>query len=243
MRVVVCVEDPVHRRVASSVVEGGGSKVTVETDRPFDAAEVAMRFRADVVIVDLYTYVAEGKAALRELDLPDRPYHLVVLTDDPAQFRDRAGMSACGRYDPDGLASVLGRLSDPRGLERRRPPDRVVRSRDLAVTFDPAGLFFEVLNDAVEGDVLVVAAVRDESLLDVLGKICRAVTRGQDFVVRQSREVAVFVPAGGANCGTLERIRAAWPRPEPLIAVSRVLGPGESPAEVFLVASRAVRES
>jgi hypothetical protein len=243
VQVVVCVEDPRHRQMVTAVIRELNGTVMVETDRPFDAAEVAMRFRADVVIVDLQTFASSGMVALAELDLPGRPYQLVALSDEPADFKGRRSVSGCRRFDPEGLSEVLTRPQAPPNQDRRRRQARSLPARDPTITYDQTGLFFELLNDAIDGDVLVVVSVRDPSLLDILGKVARAVTRDQDFVICQTHEIAIFVPGGGVDCPTLERIAHAWARPEPVIGMSRMLGEGISSAEVFLHATRRVREA
>lgn len=245
MEIVVCVDEPRLRQRISGLVEAHGDRVLVETDTAFEAMEVAERFRADAIVVDLSASLRLGRHPLDDLDRPDRRYHLVVSSDRVAEIgSDRPNVSVVGRYDEHALLLALDRLGDPRGVERRRHSDRQIPSRDVASTYDSAMAFFEVLNAAVDGDVLIALTVADNGLLDSLGTVCRQVVRRSDFVLRQSGEILMFMPDGDREepGAALVRINRAWDRPQPIVALRRVIRSGESPSDIFMETVRALHD-
>lgn len=237
MKIVVCVHEPLLRQRISALVESHGDRILAETDTASEAAEVAERFGAEAIVVDLSAQLWLGRHPLDELDRPNRPYHLVVSTDQAAEIASgRPNVSVVSRYDEQALLLALDRLADPRGVERRRNSDRALPPRDAAATYDSATTFFEALNSAAEGDVLIALTLADDGWLDTLGTDCRRVVRRSDFVLRQSREILVFMPDGDREePGTaLARIKRAWDRPYPIMALRRVIRSGDSPSEVFV---------
>lgn len=243
MRVVVCGENPLVRRRLSQVAEEQGASVIAETEMAFEAAAVAERFAANALILDLNVPLALGKHPIDDLERPGRAYHVVISCDHPADVDpSRPRLTVVSRHDPHGLANALTRLGDDRGSERRQGPERprhsVPEVRNLCSTY----VFFDALNQAEPGDVLVMLTLKDRDGLDRLAAVCSSQLRDTDFVIRQSSEVVVFMPgADEAGCAlALKRIRDQWPKPDGLVV--RHVRLGDVPASaVYTSELRALR--
>lgn len=244
MRVVVCGESPLIRRRLTQVAEEQGCSVIAETDMAFEAAEVAERFAAEVLILDLNVQLALGKHPLDDLERPGRAYHVVIACDRPADLDPaRPRLTVVSRHDPDGLINALARMGDDRGTERRREPDRPRHSVPEARNLCSTRLFFEALSRAEPGDVMLMVTVRDREGLERLTSLCSSLLRDTDFVLRQSSEVVAFLP-GGDDAGrdpALERIVARWPDPDDLM-VRRVLVGDIPPSVLYTSELRALRD-
>ncbi|HEY2429392.1 MAG TPA: response regulator [Acidimicrobiales bacterium] len=240
MRVVVCIDEPSNRHHVASVIEGHGDEVVAATDTAFEAIQVAEQFGVDAMVVDLRVRVSLGQHPLDDVDRPDRRYHVIISTDLPKEIStDRPRLTVVERHDDPSLVSALERLADVRGPERRQSAGRVPLPRDTRAVYDGATAFYQALAAAEAGDVLLAMTVGDESLLEELGAVCRRAIRREDFLLRQSRDVVAFLPAGDrtGHGAALERIRRAWTNPQPIIAVRRVLsGADGSGSEAFVEA-------
>lgn len=244
LNVVVCSSDPLVRRRVTETVEAQGDSVLAETDFAFQAAEVAERYDADCVIIDLHVGVAEGLHPLDDIDRPGRAYFLVILSDRPEDMdTHRPRLAAVGRHDVDGLASAISRLDDDRGPERRRA-EAVARARLGPKALASATEFFEALGNAQPGDDLLLAMARDEAQLERLAMVCLDSVRADDYVCARSREIAVLMPLGDVDGAKVvqQRIRDAWGADAELLVRASVIGE-ESAMDLFTAEVAALRET
>jgi hypothetical protein len=176
-----------------------------------------------------------GRDPLSDLDRPDRTYHLIVLADFPAEIAPRPGVSVMGRADDQALTNVIERLTDTRGSERRKSPPRERPPRDPSLLYDAMTAFYDALNEAVPGDVLMALTMDDPDRLDAVAVACRPVIRVYDYVLRQSRQLMLLLvgvdPAHPD--AAVERVRTSWAGPEELTVVWRQLNENDVPADVF----------
>lgn len=233
MQVVVCGSSALARSFISEAIEGSGGHVLAELDTAFEAASVAERFAAEVLVLDLDVQLALGQHPLDDLDRPGRTYHLIISADRPAEIDpDRPNLTVVSRHDRSALMKALTRLSDVRGQERRRRPEVKRHSPTVMGNLSSSEVFFNAMNESEAGDVLMMLAIPDSGALERLLQVCSQEVRSNDHVMRQSTEVVIFMP-GGDNLGhgaALARIRDRWPKPDELIVRRAVLG--EIPASV-----------
>jgi CheY-like chemotaxis protein len=244
LRVVVCGENPLIRRRLTQVAEEQGCSVLAETAMAFEASEVAERFGADVLILDLSVPLALGKHPIDDLERPGRTYHVLIACDRPAEIDPaRPRLTVVSRHHLEGMANALARLGDARGTERRRGPDRPRHSVPGARNLCSTHVFFEALNTAVPGDVLLMLTVRDGDALDRLASLCSSLLRETDFVLRQSSEVVALLPGGddGGRDPALERIVARWPDAGALV-VRRIVVSDVPPSALYTSELRALRD-
>lgn len=209
----------------------------------FEAANVAERFSADVMVLDLDVKLALGQHPLDDLERPDRSYHVIITVDLPETIDpDRPLLTVVSRHDRAALVRALARLTDERGPERRRGPQV---PRDLPKEtgkLNSPDVFFSALSLARPGDAVMMVTVADRTALDRLAQVCSEQVRVTDYVLRQSTEVVMFMPDGDSESGraALARIEGQWPNAADLKVRFSVLGDLPA-AELFSAELRALR--
>lgn len=242
MKVVVCGPSALSRSRISGAVEEAGGSVIVETDMAFEAANVAERFSADVMVLDLDAHLALGQHPLDDLERPDRTYHVIISVDLPGTIdSDRPQLTVVSR-ERAALINALARLTDERGPERRRVPQATRQLPKGTENLSSHDVFFTALSDAQPGDVLIMVTMADRTELDHLARVCSEQVRATDYVLRQSSEVVVFLPGGDGERGraALDRVGGQWPDATDLIIRFSVVDDVPA-AELFSSELRALR--
>lgn len=238
MRTVICDADPTLRGVVSSVSERLGHTVIAETENPLDAVELATRFGAELVIIDVALPYGTGKQALELLKQRGSTAHVVIFgseIDDERDLMLAGARAVVTKPDFERLEAVLTELlADPDApveVERRR----AATSRAVAPVGDVSfsGLewpssFGSVVAALEEGDaVLVVHIASDVSgdgafgelaaadRLLALARISRSMLRTQDRLSVNGDGDLMLVLLGGSHPGieaVFERIVDAQQR-------------------------------
>jgi CheY-like chemotaxis protein len=131
MNVVVCDDDSTLRGVVSKLATAAGHNVLAETDSGADAVEMVLRFKPEVLIIDLDLAWGSGLQAVRDLREAASPVEIVVFTNwaaDSPEVRAAEVRAAIEKPDFESLERVLEALAaglaaeSPAGADRREPP-------------------------------------------------------------------------------------------------------------------------
>jgi CheY-like chemotaxis protein len=246
MRVLLCDDDAILRRVVAGVARAAGHEVVGETDNTADALELVGRLLPDVIVLDLALAFGTGGqliAAMQEHEL--RPKILVFS----AFAADRADLIAGGaskvveKPDFDLLEATLREWAEhsgpPTRIERRR--DRIPRLMPHSTARSPGGLepdhhFYAALGAAMPGDTLLVVAIATHGVLVSrdgahvaadwlmeLARITRMTIRAQDrMACFDGRRLHVLLVGGGIPGAesVQSRVGAMWEQisDEPLVS-------------------------
>jgi DNA-binding response OmpR family regulator len=131
MRIVVCDDDSTLRGVVTKLATVAGHHVLAETDSGPDAVEMVLRFKPEVLIIDLDLAWGAGIQAVRDLREAGSPVQIVVFTNwatNSPEVRAAEVRAAIEKPDFESLERVLAALAaglaaeSPAGADRREPP-------------------------------------------------------------------------------------------------------------------------
>jgi CheY-like chemotaxis protein len=206
VNVIVCDDDAVIRGVVSKLAAAAGHNVLAETDSGPDAVEMVLRFRPEVLVIDLDLPWGAGLQAVRDLREAGSPVEIVVFTNwaaDSPEVRGAEVRASIEKPDFESLERVLGALAAglaadaPAGADRREPPqarpDFPAHGRLSASGLEDPDTFHNAVLRLESGDsVLVVHAagleyaagwydrVAAADQLLAVARLLRAVLRVQD---------------------------------------------------------------
>ena len=174
MRVLICDDDDVLRKVVGGVAQAAGHEVVAETDNSRDALELVERLVPEIVVLDLalaYGTGTELMAALRADGTASRILVFSAFAGDRAMLLDSGATAVVEKPDFDGLEQVLkawAKQATPAGRERRR--DRTPRLLPGSTARSPGGLepdreFYAALGATVAGDALLVLWIEPYGLI------------------------------------------------------------------------------
>lgn len=234
MKVVVCVWDSAFRSSVTRFIESQGHEVIAETETAFEAAEVAVRFPPDVVVIDPGVQAGASLDVLDELYRVNVRFAIIVFSGrsvhgEPA--RPRATL--VGEHDFEGLAEALRSLAPAERVERRQSGPRPgIPARNEADITDPPEFFYAALEQARPGDTIVAVGGPD---VDRLVDACRASVRAYDFILRQAEGALILLVTDDPDTLAVvkSRIRQAWPDPHELRILSATIAEGDWPRTVL----------
>lgn len=234
MKVVVCVWDPAFRSSVTKYIEAQGHEVIAETETAFEAAEVAVRFRPEVVVIDPGVQAGSSLDVLDELYRVNARFAIVVfsgrnLQGEPA--RPRATL--VGEHDFEGLAEALRSMAPAERIDRRQSSPRPgVPARDEADITDSPDFFYAALEQARRGDTILAVSCPD---VDRLIDACRASVRASDFILRQAAGPLILLMTDDPDTPAVvkSRIRQTWPDPHELRILSATIAEGDWPRTVL----------
>ena len=234
MRMLICDDDSVLRRVVGGVARAAGHEVVAESDNARDALDLAERFAPDAIILDLALAFGTGAQVMEGLKERGLAIHVLVFS---AFASDRAALLEAGatvvieKPDFDGLEQVLRAWTDLPGTGRERRRDGLPRLLPNSTSRSPGGLepdrdFYAALGAALAGDALMVVSIETHGVLVgrdgphvaadwlmELGRITRATIRAQDrMACFDGRHLHVLLVGGGARGPerVYERLRELW---------------------------------
>lgn len=245
MRVLICEDAPSLQALLSTTVTEQGHTVLAVTDNTFEGAQLAQRFRPDVVVLDLELETGLGRDTINDLDLPERKFPIVVLSAYAREVHtDLPGVAVVDKADVGAFRAVLVRLAKGEGVgetqERRHASPRVdIPPREGAYVDDPPPMFYAALEHAQADDVIVVVRPSDPARLGELAKSCRAVIRVQDFLLRQPSYLVALLFGGGepAALAVAARVGTLGQKGDPQVS-SALITADDHPADVFAKATK-----
>ena len=206
MNVVVCDDDSTLRGVVSKLATAAGHNVLAETDSGNDAVEMVLRFKPEVLVIDLDLPWGSGLQAVRDLRQAGSPVEIVVFTNwaaDSPEVRAAEVRAAIEKPDIESLERVLAALAaglaadSPAGADRRESPlarpHFPVHGRISASGLEEPDTFHDAVVRLEPGDAVVIVhvagleyaqgwydrvAATDQVL--AVARLLRAVLRAQD---------------------------------------------------------------
>jgi CheY-like chemotaxis protein len=172
MRVIVCDDEPIIRGVITKLATSAGHEVLAETDSGPTAVEMVLRFKPEVLILDLALPWGAGMEAIRDLREAGSPVQIVLFTSyaaDSPEVRAADPRAVIEKPDIEALERVLGDLAaglaaaGPAGADRRQParprPDFPAPGRVTASGVEDPATFQEAVLRLEPGDAVVVVHV------------------------------------------------------------------------------------
>jgi NarL family two-component system response regulator LiaR len=172
VKVIVCDDEPVIRGVVSKLATNAGHDVIAETDSGPSAVEMVLRFRPEVLIMDLALAWGAGTQAIRDLREAGSPVEIVLFTSwaaDSPEVRAADVRAVIEKPDIAALEQVLDDLAaglvaeSPAGTDRRSPvrprPSFPPHGRVTASGLEDPETFQDAVLDLVPGDAVLVVHV------------------------------------------------------------------------------------
>lgn len=245
MRFVVCDDDDLYVRMIELMLADLGHDVVGVATATHEAVALIETGRPDVVIVD------PSMGFNTDFDMIAATSAVGART---IVFSQNAYESIIGQYEltptvvhkPDltELERVVRELGVERGealsiaSERRQRPTRAAQGR-VPTSVGDAQAFYEALNDAAAGDVLMSLELSDQdpALRDTssIATLVRQIIRDSDRLLASPWAVRIFLP-GADDVGVaslVTRLEQGHAIPEGAVVRSIVVGADESPAEAF----------
>jgi len=235
MRVLICDDDAVLRRVVGGVARSAGHEIVAECDNATDAIELTERLAPDAIVLDLALAVGTGREvldSLRGTELRTRVLVFSAFAADRGALLDGGASAVVDKPDFEGLEQVLAAWAaqpSETGGERRR--DRTQRRMPESTARSPGGLepdgdFYAALGAVEAGDALLVLWIETHGLLVSrngphvavdwlmeLARLARDTIRAQDrMACFDGRHLHVLL-VGGRAIGAQrvgERLKSAW---------------------------------
>src|SRR6266545_3193347 len=165
MRVLICDDDAVLRRVVGGVARSAGHEIVAECDTATDAIELTERLAPDAIVLDLALAVGTGREvldSLRGTELRTRVLVFSAFAADRGALLDGGASAVVDKPDFEGLEQVLAAWAaqpSETGGERRR--DRTQRRMPESTARSPGGLepdgdFYAALGAVEAGAALLV---------------------------------------------------------------------------------------
>ncbi|MGQ0432601.1 MAG: hypothetical protein ACT452_09385 [Microthrixaceae bacterium] len=245
MRFVVCDDDDLYMRMIELMLADLGHDVVGVASATHEAVALIEASRPDVVIVDpsmgfntdFDMIGAAGAVGARAIVFSQNAYE--SLTD---QYEVTPIVVA--KPDLTELERVVRDLGIERGealsiaSERRQRPTREAQGR-VPTSVGDAQAFYEALNDAAAGDVLMSLELPDDdpALRDTsaIATLVRQVIRDSDRLLASPWAVRVFLP-GADDIGVaslVTRLEEADAIPDAAVVRSIIVGADASAAEAF----------
>ena len=234
MRVLICDDDDVLRKVVGGVAQAAGHDVVAETDNANDAMQLVERLVPEIVVLDLALAYGTGTQLMTALRAEGTASKILVFSafaTDRAALMDGGATAVVEKPDFDGLEQVLRAWAKqaPGPQERRR--ERTTRLLPGSTARSPGGLepdreFYAALGATIAGDALLVLWIESYGLivgrdgahvgadwLMELARITRGTIRAQDrMACFDGRRLHVLL-VGGRGAGPAEvraRVGAGW---------------------------------
>jgi CheY-like chemotaxis protein len=243
MRFVLSDDDQMFRSIVESVVTGQGHEVVGVAETTVGATELLRHARPDAVVIDLTLGfntdfdVVEAAASVGA--------KVIIFSFQADQVElGRHAVTPIVVSKPDFVAleraiAQLGFDDSPHAAEtdRRRRPSRAAAG-PVPTGLGDAQAFYEAVNNAVEGDTLVLITPPEDgpsSDTEAVAERVAQVIRSTDRVLESLASVHVFL-AGGDVDGTeslSDRVLQKVQPPSGTTVRSVVVEPGESGSDAF----------
>ncbi|MEX2292439.1 MAG: hypothetical protein WD691_01525 [Acidimicrobiales bacterium] len=241
MRFVLCDDDRLFTSMVESILADRGHEVVGVGTTTAESVALVRAAKPDVVIVDL------ALGFNTDFDIVDAAISTRATTIVFSHTHDEAILARypvrpylVAKPDLGELQRVVGLLgveADPQvAIEDRRERPARSASGPAPTNIGDAQAFYESLNEAAQGDVLVsleVPAGPDASAQ--VAERVQAMMRVTDRLLASPAMVRVYLP-GGDDIGARSfwsRIHEAGALPTGASVRVVVLGPGEAPADAF----------
>lgn len=245
MRFVVCDDDALYLRMIELMLADLGHEVVGVATATHDAVALIETSRPDVVIVDpsmgfntdFDVIAATGAVGARAIVFSQNAYESMIGQDEVTP-------TVVPKPDLTELQRVVRELGIARGealsiaTERRQRPTRAAHGR-VPTSLGDAEAFYEALNEAAAGDVLMSLELSDQdpALRDTsaIATLVRRIIRDSDRLLASPWSLRIFLP-GADDIGVaslVSRLEEAYAIPDGAVVRSIVVGADESAAEAF----------
>lgn len=243
MRFALCDDDPLFADIAESLISRMGHEVVGVAHSPAAAVSLLEQAQPEMVVVDM----AMGFGS--DFDMVRTAMDLGMGT---IVFSQRVDDSVLGHYDPrpevvqkpdfDLLEACINRVIAARlaleeGHDRRVRPQRAAQG-PVASSVGDAQAFYEALNNAEEGDVLVALDLPEAAgpeQAKAVGEHLTLLIRATDRLLASGSGVRLFLAGAGAEGrdALLGRLAAEDPPPAGTRTTSVVVADGEAGSDAF----------
>lgn len=245
MRFALCDDDQLYARMIDLMLSDLGHEVVGVATATHEAVALVEAGRPDVVIIDPsmgfntdFDVIAATRAVgARTIVFSQTAYESVL-----SQYEGR--LTVVFKPDLTELERVVRELGIERGealsiaSERRHRPTHAAQGR-VPTGVGDAQAFYEALNEAAAGDVLMSLELpaEDPALRDTstLAARVRQIIRDTDRLLASAWSVRIFLPGADEIGGTslVTRLEAGHAIPDGAVVRSIIVGADESATEAF----------